>query len=94
MIADSEDELHSMADLIGVNRKWYQGDHYDIALSKRAIAVSNGAIEITIRECAVMAAHRRRGNPLPKLSEVPAILADQVSRIRQILNEGGLRERD
>ena len=36
MIADTEEELHVMADRIVVARRWHQGDHYDIALSKRA----------------------------------------------------------
>jgi len=65
MLADTDEELHAMADLIGVDRKWWQspektsGSHYDIAISKRAIAVANGAIEITIRQAAVMNAMRR-----------------------------------
>lgn len=63
MIADSEAELHAMADKIGVARKWFQkkasGDHYDIALSKRAMAVQNGAVEITLRQCAAMCYRRR-----------------------------------
>lgn len=50
MGADTEEELHAMADKIGVQRKWYQGDHYDICLSKRNKAVKLGAIEITMRE--------------------------------------------
>lgn len=59
MIADTHDELMSMAKLIGVNTKWIQhpntpNEHFDIALSKRAIAVNNGAIEITWRQCAMM----------------------------------------
>ncbi|MGH6753372.1 MAG: DUF4031 domain-containing protein, partial [Bradyrhizobium sp.] len=45
MLADTEAEIHAMAARIGVARKWYQGDHYDIALSRRAIAVSLGAVE-------------------------------------------------
>jgi len=60
MIADTEDELHAMADTIGVARKWYQGDHYDIALSKRALAVGAGAQEITLRELAMRARDKRR----------------------------------
>lgn len=45
MLADTDDELHAMAARIGVARKWWQspektsGSHYDIALSKRALAV-------------------------------------------------------
>lgn len=51
MIADTPDELHAMADRIGVARRWFQAPpkasfwHYDIARSKRAIAVKAGAIE-------------------------------------------------
>ena len=62
MIADSEDELHAMADRIGVARKWYQGDHYDVALSKRALAIAAGAVPVTLRELGLMSAVRRR-NP-------------------------------
>ena len=55
MIADSTAELHAMADRIDVARRWVQHpgtpkEHYDIALSKRALAVEAGAIEITWRE--------------------------------------------
>jgi hypothetical protein len=51
MIADTPDELHAMADRIGVARKWFQAPpkashwHYDVAKSKRALAVEAGAIE-------------------------------------------------
>lgn len=58
MWADTDDELLAMADKIGVARKWIQGHptlshgkhrnaswvHFDIAKSKRALAVRNGAI--------------------------------------------------
>jgi hypothetical protein len=55
MVADTDEELHAMAALIGVERRWYQKagtpqSHYDICLSKRAKAVAAGAIEITMRE--------------------------------------------
>lgn len=65
MLADTDAELHAMAALIGVQRKWHQGppksrsSHYDIALSKRALAVQAGAIEITMRQAAAMNARRR-----------------------------------
>src|ERR1051325_6794252 len=64
MIADTEVELHAMADRIGVARKWYQGDHYDIALSKRALAVGFGAREITMRQLGSMAFLRRAGRDI------------------------------
>lgn len=56
MVADTLAELHAMADLIGVQRRWYQGPpltrypHYDIALSKRSLAVQLGALEIRWRD--------------------------------------------
>ncbi len=64
MIADTDDELHAMAAAIGVARKWHQGppthdSHYDIALSKRSLAVAAGAVEITLRQCACMSTWRR-----------------------------------
>lgn len=59
MLADSESELHTMADQIGIKRQWYQGDHYDICLSKRTLALKAGAIEITARQAAAMRRRRR-----------------------------------
>lgn len=63
MLASSNEELHAMADRIGVARKWWQdkasGSHYDIALSKKALAIAAGAIPITMRQAAAMNARRR-----------------------------------
>lgn len=59
MLADTDDELHAMADRIGVARRWHQGDHYDICLSKRALAVAAGAVEISMRQAGAMHARRR-----------------------------------
>jgi hypothetical protein len=55
MIADSTGELLAMADKIGVDRKWIQKagtphEHFDIALSKRALAVEAGAVEISMMD--------------------------------------------
>lgn len=55
MVADTDEELHSMAARIGVARRWHQKpgtvhSHYDIAMSKRALAVQLGAIEITMSQ--------------------------------------------
>lgn len=65
MIADTDDELHVMAATIGVQRRWCQApprhtSHYDISLGKRELAVKAGAIEITMRQAAMMI--RRRKN--------------------------------
>ena len=67
MIADTPEELHAMADRIGVSRKWFQDPakgkasfwHYDIAKTKRAIAVEAGAIECN-RSAFVTAVRRIR----------------------------------
>lgn len=59
MIADTEAELHAMADAIGLSRKHYQGDHYDVSMTMRALAVSIGAEEITMRELARKAMFQR-----------------------------------
>lgn len=50
MIADTEEELHTMAEKIGVAFKWYQKDHYDVCKSKRTRAIALGAIPLTMRE--------------------------------------------
>lgn len=64
MIADSDEELHAMAALIGVQRKWWQppdrgGSHYDICLAKKGLAMAAGAVSVTARQCAAMNARRR-----------------------------------
>jgi hypothetical protein len=52
MIADTEAELHSMAERIGIHRRWHQKpgtaySHYDICKSKRSAAIALGAQEVT-----------------------------------------------
>lgn len=61
MVADTLDELHSMADKIGLSRRWFQcppkasAPHYDISLSLRVVAVRFGAVEITQRQTPAIA---------------------------------------
>ena len=53
MIADTLEELHKMADKIGVKRKWFQNTnhpHYDICLSKRKLAIKYGAIPVSSQD--------------------------------------------
>lgn len=69
MIADSEDELHAMAQKIGLARRWYQGDHYDVAMSKRALAIEYGARAIPLKTLARMSFIRRRSGLLPTPEE-------------------------
>lgn len=64
MLADTDDELHAMAAKIGVARRWHQKpgtyqSHYDICLSKRALAVRFGAKEIERAELATLLKRKR-----------------------------------
>lgn len=100
MWADSDEELLAMADRIGVRRKWIQGHHvlsfgkhrnaswvhFDIALSKRALAVRAGAIETDRYGLVVhtstlrLAAARARGD-LEAQQRAQAML-DNIARLR------------
>ena len=54
MVGDTLEELHEMADAIGVQRRWFQNrrnfPHYDICKSKRERAVARGAVLISSKE--------------------------------------------
>lgn len=53
MIADSLDELHQIAEKIGLRRQWFQDKnilHYDVCQSKKKLAIELGAIEVTGRD--------------------------------------------
>ena len=68
MMADSTGELLAMVDRIGVQRRWIQKagtpeEHFDIALSKRALAITAGAHEITSRELVARMAMKRSEPP-------------------------------
>lgn len=66
MLADTTEELLAMADRIGVARRWLQKagtphEHFDIALSKRALAVRYGAEEINSSRLGRLIAIKRLG---------------------------------
>lgn len=54
MLGSDLDELHAIAEKIGLKRGWFQGQstfaHYDLTASKRALAVAAGAVEIEAGE--------------------------------------------
>ncbi len=63
MTADTTEELLEMADKIGMKRSWIQypgtwKEHFDVTLSKRALAVAAGAVEVDVRD-SVMAMRER-----------------------------------
>lgn len=56
LFADEESpkELHVLALRIGMYRKWFQGNHYDLTPAKRAAAIRAGAIEVNRMQAAMI----------------------------------------
>ncbi len=50
ILAESDPELEAMAKKLGLRKDWKHGDHYDLTASKRAEAISAGAVGVTCRE--------------------------------------------
>lgn len=66
MVADTDEELHRMADQIGVSRRWHQKpgtahSHYDICKAKRAKALSLGAVEVDRAQLGRLLKQKRSG---------------------------------
>ena len=87
MIADTDAEPHAMAERIGVAKRWHQApprheSHYDIALSKRALAVAAGAVEITWRQAGAMTMRRRATGQLGDPATAEAWALDRAAERR------------
>ena len=94
MIADTSAELRAMAKAIGVREKWLQhageaGEHFDIAKSKRELAIAAGAVPITVRQCSAMCARRRVTGDLGSPDGAERWLTEYASRRRAPEAEGG-----
>lgn len=53
MFSENLDELHTMAENIGMKRKWFQNSrvpHYDLTPKRREQAIDLGAKEVSFRE--------------------------------------------
>lgn len=70
MTADTTEELHAMADRIGLSRAWFQpkpspiaygADHYDLTEAKRDLAIAAGAVFMSAREQARRRVEARHG---------------------------------
>jgi len=46
----SQDELHDFAGRLGIPRRGFQGDHYDLPHDLRQQAIEEGAVEVSSRE--------------------------------------------
>ena len=88
MLGDSEAEVHAMANCIGVARRWYQGDHYDICLAKRSLAIKSGAVEITSRQAAAMRRRRRETGSLGSPEEAETWVRATIRERRAGAAEG------
>lgn len=85
LIADTDEELHTMADKLGLARKWHQKpgthhSHYDISLGFRARAIALGAIQINRTELGAMLRHRRTLGRLGTPAEALEWLCQQSHR--------------
>lgn len=53
LFADTDEELHEFASLLGMKREWFQehdvASHYDITPNRRAAAIEQGATQITTK---------------------------------------------
>ena len=70
LLADTTEELLAMVDAIGVDRRWIQHagtsrEHFDIALSKKRLAIAQGAREITWRDAGKLVYARRTRLSIP-----------------------------
>lgn len=83
MVADSIDELLDMADKIGMQRKWLQPlshPHFDVSLTRRALAVAHGAIQVDRRELySAMKRHRALWR----------VDAEELAKIRSAARDAG-----
>lgn len=86
--ADTNEELHELARKIGMKHSWFQkslsGPHYDLTASKRALALSLGAIECTDRE---MVEHMRkwRNEAVAAVKAALLISESEAEKVRQYL---------
>ena len=65
MVADTTEELLSMADWIGLERRWIQHEgtyreHFDVSLAKRKKAVKLGAKEVSVRDLVLKVMEKRK----------------------------------
>jgi len=79
MLADTDTELFAMADRLKLRSDWYQNDHFDISLTKRAFAVKYGAIEITVKEAAAIRWCKRFNRMYRSPAEARQLMLDYIA---------------
>ena len=78
LLADDPDELHAMAEALGIPRRGYQVhrrsaalNHYDLPESLRVQAVALGAVPVTWRQMARLTREWRRAGARPAPADPP-----------------------
>jgi hypothetical protein len=61
----SDDELHSFAELLGLSRRSFDRDHYDLTPDRQALAIALGAVEVSADELMFVVRYDRRGFARP-----------------------------
>jgi len=64
LLADTRDELHDMADALGIPRRFFQEHpwrwHHDLPEHLRPLAIDLGAVEMDIHEVGALLRRRKR----------------------------------
>lgn len=84
MFGDDVDELHNMAKKIGLQVQWFQGDHYDIAMVKRRLAIDNGAVQVPMRVGSFMRIEAREGRPMPTPNEAVKMMKEKFDAAQEV----------
>ena len=61
----SDDELHEFAERLGLSRRAFDRDHYDLTPARRVAAIALGAVEVTGDELMYVLRYDRRGLARP-----------------------------
>ena len=76
MISDqSYEELHIFAARIGIPRRGFERDHYDVISERYALALAAGAQPVRSREIVTLLTSRRLASPTPITFGTPGRLA-------------------
>jgi hypothetical protein len=78
LVGDDPKELHDMAVRITLPRRLFKGDHYEVCLKRRPLAVAAGAVEIGKGDAAILLTELRRTGRMPALLELPLIRARRL----------------
>lgn len=79
MVASSLEELHAMAEQLGI-RRYFQGDHYDVCDSNRRQAIARGAVVVTMVQMASLREQLRESGAAGTPEEAEAWMRERMAR--------------